>query len=262
MLAIGVLPVKAEPVHADPSRAIKQLGTNGGGFMNANSAHPFENPNAWTNIIRAKATRIQGASEGERLMLPSKSNFRGRRALCAVLGLFRISADPPDPRRRPSFQGISGCLASFCQNAEHAPLIHVYDVNTWRDYKRRVRSRRAARGGNAHPGSVAAVQRERSYDTTAIYLKFTSFFVRAGQLTNLRACGGGRVLAALFWLFGFSSGASIRALYVSGRSVPRAHLNRAEHVPALLVRQIAQFQFKRAGHTNAELLNTLQDADL
>jgi K+-transporting ATPase ATPase A chain len=30
---------------------IKELGTNGGGFMNANSAHPFENPNAWTNLI-------------------------------------------------------------------------------------------------------------------------------------------------------------------------------------------------------------------
>jgi K+-transporting ATPase ATPase A chain len=32
--------------------AIKQLGTNGGGFMNVNSAHPFEDPNAWTNIIQ------------------------------------------------------------------------------------------------------------------------------------------------------------------------------------------------------------------
>ena len=32
--------------------AIKELGTNGGGFMNANSAHPFESPNAWTNIIQ------------------------------------------------------------------------------------------------------------------------------------------------------------------------------------------------------------------
>ncbi len=30
---------------------IKELGTNGGGFFNANSAHPFENPNAWTNIL-------------------------------------------------------------------------------------------------------------------------------------------------------------------------------------------------------------------
>jgi potassium-transporting ATPase potassium-binding subunit len=31
--------------------AIKMLGTNGGGFFNANSAHPFENPNAVTNLI-------------------------------------------------------------------------------------------------------------------------------------------------------------------------------------------------------------------
>ncbi|MGN6635182.1 MAG: potassium-transporting ATPase subunit KdpA [Oryzihumus sp.] len=31
--------------------AIKELGTNGGGFFNANSAHPFENPNALTNIF-------------------------------------------------------------------------------------------------------------------------------------------------------------------------------------------------------------------
>ena len=29
---------------------IKMLGTNGGGFFNANSAHPFENPNALTNL--------------------------------------------------------------------------------------------------------------------------------------------------------------------------------------------------------------------
>ena len=31
--------------------AIKELGTNGGGFYNANSAHPLENPTAWTNWI-------------------------------------------------------------------------------------------------------------------------------------------------------------------------------------------------------------------
>ncbi|WP_156688290.1 potassium-transporting ATPase subunit KdpA [Mycobacterium sp. Marseille-P9652] len=31
--------------------AIKELGTNGGGFYNANSAHPFENPTAWTNWL-------------------------------------------------------------------------------------------------------------------------------------------------------------------------------------------------------------------
>jgi K+-transporting ATPase ATPase A chain len=31
---------------------IKMLGTNGGGFFNANSAHPFENPNALTNLVQ------------------------------------------------------------------------------------------------------------------------------------------------------------------------------------------------------------------
>ncbi|MGE2833867.1 potassium-transporting ATPase subunit KdpA [Mycobacterium sp. SMC-4] len=30
---------------------IKELGTNGGGFFNANSAHPFENPTTWTNWV-------------------------------------------------------------------------------------------------------------------------------------------------------------------------------------------------------------------
>jgi K+-transporting ATPase ATPase A chain len=30
---------------------IKQLGTNGGGFFNANAAHPYENPNAFTNFL-------------------------------------------------------------------------------------------------------------------------------------------------------------------------------------------------------------------
>jgi K+-transporting ATPase ATPase A chain len=32
--------------------AIKLIGDNGGGFFNANSAHPFENPSAWSNILQ------------------------------------------------------------------------------------------------------------------------------------------------------------------------------------------------------------------
>jgi potassium-transporting ATPase potassium-binding subunit len=32
--------------------AIKMLGTNGGGFFNANSAHPYENPTALTNLVQ------------------------------------------------------------------------------------------------------------------------------------------------------------------------------------------------------------------
>ena len=35
--------------------AIKEIGTNGGGIVNANSAHPFENPNAFTDILEILA---------------------------------------------------------------------------------------------------------------------------------------------------------------------------------------------------------------
>ncbi|PSL53212.1 K+-transporting ATPase ATPase A chain [Saccharothrix carnea] len=54
--------------------AIKELGTNGGGVLNANSAHPFENPNAWSNLIEiflilvipVSLTRTFGTMVGER----------------------------------------------------------------------------------------------------------------------------------------------------------------------------------------------------
>jgi potassium-transporting ATPase potassium-binding subunit len=36
---------------AASQEAIKELGTNGGGIYNANSAHPFENPNVWSDLI-------------------------------------------------------------------------------------------------------------------------------------------------------------------------------------------------------------------
>jgi K+-transporting ATPase ATPase A chain len=38
--------------------AIKQIGTNGGGFFGANSAHPFENPTFWTNALSMVAIII------------------------------------------------------------------------------------------------------------------------------------------------------------------------------------------------------------
>ncbi len=38
--------------------SIKELGTNGGGFLNANSAHPYENPNALTNFLEMLAILI------------------------------------------------------------------------------------------------------------------------------------------------------------------------------------------------------------
>ena len=54
--------------------AIKELGTNGGGFYNANSAHPFENPNPLSNlfenflllVIPVALTRTFGTMVGDR----------------------------------------------------------------------------------------------------------------------------------------------------------------------------------------------------
>lgn len=42
--------------------AIKMLGTNGGGFFNANAAHPFENPTALSNYIQIISIFVLGAS--------------------------------------------------------------------------------------------------------------------------------------------------------------------------------------------------------
>ena len=41
-----------------PQESIKQLGTNGGGFLNANSSHPFENPTALTNLVEMFAMLV------------------------------------------------------------------------------------------------------------------------------------------------------------------------------------------------------------
>ncbi|MEO6376898.1 MAG: potassium-transporting ATPase subunit KdpA [Caulobacteraceae bacterium] len=71
--------------------AIKQLGTNGGGVFNANSAHPFENPNAWTNlieIISMNALSYACVVAFGRVVLSRKD----ARALVAVMALFVLGA--------------------------------------------------------------------------------------------------------------------------------------------------------------------------
>jgi K+-transporting ATPase ATPase A chain len=42
--------------------AIKMLGTNGGGFFNANAAHPFENPTALSNFVQMVSIFVLGAA--------------------------------------------------------------------------------------------------------------------------------------------------------------------------------------------------------
>ena len=49
----GAQPIAVGPVASQ--LAIKQLGTNGGGYFNANSAHPFENPTALANLLECLA---------------------------------------------------------------------------------------------------------------------------------------------------------------------------------------------------------------
>ncbi len=53
--AIAIGPIASQ-------EAIKQLGTNGGGFLNANAAHPFENPSAWSNYLSIFAMLVLSAA--------------------------------------------------------------------------------------------------------------------------------------------------------------------------------------------------------
>ncbi len=53
--AIAIGPVASQ-------EAIKLLGTNGGGFFNVNSAHPFENPTALTNFVQMLSIFVVGAA--------------------------------------------------------------------------------------------------------------------------------------------------------------------------------------------------------
>ncbi|MDR7110618.1 K+-transporting ATPase ATPase A chain [Microbacterium trichothecenolyticum] len=52
-VAGGTQSIPGGPVASQ--EAIKLLGTNGGGFFNANSAHPFENPTPWSNVLQILA---------------------------------------------------------------------------------------------------------------------------------------------------------------------------------------------------------------
>jgi potassium-transporting ATPase potassium-binding subunit len=69
---------------------IKMLGTNGGGFFNANSAHPYENPNALTNLVQmllifsigAALTNVFGRMVGDQ---------RQGWAIFAVMGLLFLA---------------------------------------------------------------------------------------------------------------------------------------------------------------------------
>lgn len=92
--------------------AIKMLGTNGGGFFNANSAHPFENPGAVSNLIQmvsifaigAALTNVFGRMVG---------NQRQGWAILGAMGLLFIA----------------GVVVCYWAEAAGNPLIHALGVD-------------------------------------------------------------------------------------------------------------------------------------
>jgi K+-transporting ATPase ATPase A chain len=90
-LAGGQQTITGGPVASQ--EAIKELGTNGGGFYNANSAHPFENPNTWTNwveiflllVISFSLPRTYGR------MVESKKQGYAIVAVMGVIATFSVS---------------------------------------------------------------------------------------------------------------------------------------------------------------------------
>ncbi|MEV4823822.1 potassium-transporting ATPase subunit KdpA [Micromonospora sp. NPDC049274] len=85
----GAQTVTGGPVASQ--EVIKELGTNGGGFYNVNSAHPFENPTTWTNwleiflifLIPFSLPRVFGRMVGQ--------NRQGY-AIAAVMGILAFAS--------------------------------------------------------------------------------------------------------------------------------------------------------------------------
>jgi K+-transporting ATPase ATPase A chain len=91
--------------------AIKQLGTNGGGFFNANSAHPFENPTAFSNLLEMLALVLIPAASVYTfgIMIGSKKH-----AWLLFFAMFVLWA--------------GGVFISFSSEYLHNPVIDVYPI--------------------------------------------------------------------------------------------------------------------------------------
>jgi K+-transporting ATPase ATPase A chain len=72
--------------------AIKQLGTNGGGFFNANSAHPFENPNGLTNFVQLVSMLVIPFALTAMFGRMARNRRQGWVVFAAMFGLWLASA--------------------------------------------------------------------------------------------------------------------------------------------------------------------------
>ena len=71
---------------------IKELGTNGGGFFNANSAHPFENPNGWTNLLEMLAILVIPFALTATFGRYAKDRRQGWTLFAAMAGVLLVGA--------------------------------------------------------------------------------------------------------------------------------------------------------------------------
>lgn len=92
--------------------AIKMLGTNGGGFFNANSAHPFENPNAISNMIQMIAIFAIGAALTNVFGRMVGNERQGWAILAAMGTLF-----------------VAGVAICYWAEAAGNPLIHALGID-------------------------------------------------------------------------------------------------------------------------------------
>ncbi|HWU74127.1 MAG TPA: potassium-transporting ATPase subunit KdpA [Sphingomonas sp.] len=91
--------------------AIKMLGTNGGGFFNANSAHPFENPSALTNLFQM----LSIFSIGVGLTYTFGKAVGDTRQGWAILGAMTILF-------------LAGVTVAYAQEAAGNPILHHLGV--------------------------------------------------------------------------------------------------------------------------------------
>jgi len=91
--------------------AIKMLGTNGGGFFNANSAHPFENPSALTNLVQMLSIFALGVG----LTYTFGKAVKDARQGWAILGAMAILF-------------VAGASVAYWQEAAGNPVLHHLGV--------------------------------------------------------------------------------------------------------------------------------------
>lgn len=101
--------------------AIKQLGTNGGGFFNVNSAHPFENPTGLSNFFECLAILLIPAALcvtfGE-LVKDRRQGWSVLAAMSALYLLFLVPTVFAEQRGNPAFKDLGLASASNWEGKE------------------------------------------------------------------------------------------------------------------------------------------------